>query len=84
MPAVVPTDTSAEVFAVLVGKWRAMSAAEKAVLVDALSIDTERLALAGIRSIWENPSVERERYELAVRRYGRPLARDVYGADGDR
>ena len=68
----------------LVGKWRAMSPAEKAVVVDALSIDTERLALAGIRSISENPSVEQERYELAVRRYGRPLARDVYGADGIR
>ena len=52
---------------------------QKAQVVDALSRDCERLALAGIRSESPGATVSRLRYLLAVRRLGRDLALRAFG-----
>jgi anti-sigma factor RsiW len=74
-------DTSDEVHARQVARWRAMSSTERAALVELLSADVTEMALADIRR--EHPQGSAgERRELVARRYGRRLADEVYGPEG--
>ena len=74
-------DTSPDAQRILVERWRRMPAWEKAGLVNLLSRDCERLAIAGIRS--QHPGLEsrEERRLLALRRLGRDLTLRVFGDD---
>lgn len=74
-------DTSTDAQRILVEHWRRMPAWEKARLVNLLSLDCERLAVAGIRS--QRPGLGRrgERLLLAVRRLGRELTVRAFGDD---
>lgn len=67
-------DTSPEVQALLVERWRSMSPAEKARVVDTLTRDCTVLACAGIRDRHPNASPEQVRFLLGVRRLGREVA----------
>jgi len=76
-------DTPPEVQALLAERWRRMSPAEKARLVDAWSRDLDTLARAGIRTQFPGATPDEVRFHLAVRKYGLELARRVY-PQGDR
>jgi len=65
----------------LVERWRAMPAWEKAQCVNELSGDCERLAPAGIRHDSPNVTPHQARVLLAARRFGRALARRAFGGD---
>ena len=59
-------------------RWREMSAAEKAALVQALTRTTHELAAAGIAARYPD-ATPRERFlRLAVLRLGRALAEEAY------
>ena len=67
-------DTSTEIDRRLVERWISMTFTERAILTEALCVDTTTLALAGIRR--ENPDLSHDEqlYELAIRRYGKAFA----------
>ena len=67
-------DTSPEVQALLVERWRTMSPAEKASLVDTLTLDCIALACAGIRDRHPDASPEQVRFFLGVRCLGLEVA----------
>jgi anti-sigma factor RsiW len=77
----VALDTSDEVHARQVARWRAMSPSERAALVEVLSADVTEMALTDIRREHTRGSAG-ERRELVARRYGRSLADEVYGPEG--
>jgi hypothetical protein len=81
VPAAFATDTDAMAHRLMVAKWRAMTMAERVATIDALQHDCNALAVAGIREAEPEASPDRTRYLLAVRRYGRRLADEVYGRD---
>ncbi len=65
----------------MAAKWRAMTIADRVATIEALQQDCTALALTGIREAEPNAAPARIRYLLAVRRYGRRLADEVYGHD---
>ncbi len=73
-PRSIPADTDPEAFEVLVGSWRAMTAADRVAAVDQLTADVELMARTGIRA--DNPDMSdvEVRHELARRRFGSQLA----------
>ena len=77
-----PHDTSPEAWAALQARLDALQPGEKAQLANAMSIDCERLARAGIAVNEPDASDARIRYLLAVRRYGRPFADTTLGPTG--
>jgi hypothetical protein len=79
-PASIPADTDPAAFALLVDRWRSMSTAERAGLVEQLNADVERIAIAGIRSQYPDLSETGIRHELARRRLGADLADEAYGS----
>jgi len=76
----IPVDTSAEAWAVVQERLCALPPDEKAQLANAMSIDCERLARAGIAVSEPSASDSRIRYLLAVRRYGSDFAEAVLGS----
>jgi hypothetical protein len=74
-------DTSPEVQRLLVERWRAMPTWRKAELVNALSRDCERLALAGIRERHPDATPEEARLRLGALRLGRELMIQAFGWD---
>lgn len=75
-----PVDTSEEAWMIVQDRLRTLSVADKAHLANALSIDCERLARAGIVAMEPAASEARIRYILAERRYGTDMARAAFGA----
>jgi hypothetical protein len=77
-PAVLSSDTTAEMERRQVAIWRAMAPAEKLALVNRASLDAAALALAGIRS--RHPGIsDRECFlRLAELRLGSSLVRAAY------
>jgi hypothetical protein len=67
-------DTASEIDAVLVARWRVMSANERASLTDRICRDVETIAIAGIRATMPSATDRDVRHELARRRYGSALA----------
>ena len=76
--ASIPADTEAEVFEILVARWRSMSIADRVALVDQINADVEVLAIAGIRHQKPQLSEIEIRHELARRRFGAGLADAAY------
>jgi len=76
-----PSDTAPEVERVLLERWRAMTTAEKAALVERLTRASEALALAGIRDRHPHADEEELRLRLGGLRIGRRLMVEVYGWD---
>lgn len=74
-------DTSGEAQRRLVAAWRAMSPQAKAALVNALSLDVTRLALAGIRERHPAASPEEQRMRLGTLLLGGPLMREAFAWD---
>ena len=74
-----PADTSPEVFEFMIERWRTMTLADRAALVDALNRDVETLARAGIRAAHPEYSERETLRELTRRRYGSELADAAYG-----
>jgi hypothetical protein len=74
-------DTSAEVWAVVQERLHALRPAEKAQLANALSIDCERLARAGIAVSEPSATDSRVSYLLAIRRYGPDFAETMLRND---
>jgi hypothetical protein len=77
------SDTSPEIEALLLARWRAMSPATRLRVVFELSEADDALAMAGIRR--RHPSAgEREiRMRLVALKYGRDLALDAFAWDPD-
>lgn len=71
-------DTSIEAQSMLDARFVAMSSAERATVAEQLSSACTALAIAGIRAA--NPALSEAdlAYHLALRRYGRQLADEVY------
>ena len=67
-----PIDTSAEAWHIVQERLKALSVARKVELANALSIDSERLARAGIAAMEPEASEDRIRYILAKRLSRRP------------
>ena len=78
MAVVLSSDTSPAAEAVLVRRWREMSATEKAALIVDLTASVNDLALAGIRHRYPDASPRERFLRLAVLRLGRPLALRAY------
>jgi hypothetical protein len=78
------TDTSAEVSRKMVLRWRSMSPDQKGELVEAMCADVDEIARLGIRRTEPDVSVEREKWLMMVRRYGRNAARAVLGDEPPR
>jgi hypothetical protein len=74
----VPLDTEPAVFGLLVERWRAMTVAERAALIDQLCADVELLARTGILTDDPDLSETEVLHQLARRRYGAALADDAY------
>jgi len=74
-------DTSPDVQRMLVARFRTMTTAEKAQLVDSLTRGCEALALAGIRMRHPDATAEELRLRLGALRMGRDLVLAVYGWD---
>ena len=74
----IPADTEPAAFALLVERWRAMSVAEKVDLVDQLTADVERMAVAGIRAAHPDLTGTEVCHELARRRFGVELADQAF------
>lgn len=70
----VPPDTDPEVFGRQIARWRAMTAAERALLADRLSVDVASMASAGIRRDHPGISDHDLMAELIRRRNGAALA----------
>lgn len=79
MPSVFAADTSAEASALLIATWRSMSSIEKAELVEAMCLEADELARLGIAYREGEVTIERERYLMALRRYGREFANTYFG-----
>jgi hypothetical protein len=74
----VPADTDAEVYALLVNRWRSMTVAERLTQADQLCRDVEQIALTGIRTAHPGLDDVAIARELARRRYGEELAGAAY------
>lgn len=70
----IPSDTSDEARDHLVGRLRAMTPAQRALLADQLSLDVATIALAGIRAANPEMTEGDALRELARRRYGSVVA----------
>jgi len=64
------SDTSKEIEDLQVEIWRTASIEQKINMVVSLTTAATDLAIAGIRHNSPGISIEEERYQLAVRRYG--------------
>jgi hypothetical protein len=74
----VAVDTDASVSALLTARWRTMTPAERAEVVEQACFDVERLARAGIAALHPDYSEREVCHELARRRYGSALADAAY------
>jgi hypothetical protein len=72
-------DTTPEVQAILNDRLRALSIADKARMVDELTTAVTQLSIAGIQRDHPNATDDDVRYHLALRRYSKELADEVYG-----
>jgi hypothetical protein len=79
MQPVFAVDTSVEASALLIAKWRSMSFVEKAELVEAMCLEADELARLGIAFREGAVTIERERYLMALRRYGQAFADTYFG-----
>ena len=79
-PSSIPADTSPEVFARQVERWRTMTIPERVELIEQLHADVEAMAIAGIRAATPGLSDLELRHELARRRYGSALADAAYAS----
>ena len=79
VPSVFAADTSEDATAQLVASWRLMSSVEKAELVEAMCLEADELARLGIAYREGKVTVERERFLMAVRRYGSEFANTYFG-----
>lgn len=70
-------DTTPEAQALLVERWRRMSPAQKAEVVQSLTRDCTALATAGIRASRPGASAGEVRLELARRRFGPEVAERI-------
>ena len=77
--SVFAADTSGAASALLVASWRSMSSVEKAELVEAMCLEADDLARLGIAFREGEVSIERERFLMAVRRYGSEFAHTYFG-----
>lgn len=75
------TDTSDEVSAMLVQRWRSMSVVEKFQAVAAANRDCALLAEAGVRHRYPEANEEEVRLRVAALHLGRDLSVAVYGWD---
>jgi hypothetical protein len=71
-------DTSAEIEQRQIAGWRAMTPAQKAALIAALSSSAREMALAGIRHRFPNASPREQFLRLALLTIGPDLARRAY------
>lgn len=74
-----PVDTSKEAYDVMVDCWAAMSALEKAELIEAMCLEVDELARLGIAAMEGEVSPERERFLIMERRYGKGFATSILG-----
>jgi len=74
----VPSDTSPEIEAMQVERWRAMTVGERVELLRSMHTAVEQIAVAGIRAVDPSADDVEIRYQLAVRRYGRQLAEEAF------
>jgi len=74
-------DTSLDVHRMIVERWREMTPAAKAQLVNALTRDCETLALAGLRVRHPDATADELRLRVGGLRLGRDLMIEVYGWD---
>ncbi len=74
-------DTSAEVAALLVERWRSMTPTDKFRAVDAANRSVEALAAAGVRQRHPGASDEEVRRRVVALRIGRELSIAAYGWD---
>lgn len=74
----IPADTTEEAFDRQVDRWRVMTIAERAELIDGLSRDLTEITRAGIEAA--SPGLDETAFlrELARRRYGDELAEAAY------
>lgn len=75
------SDTHPDLRPLVVDRWRAMTATDRAELVDRLSADTCALALAGIRARHPDATPEEEQMYLRVVLHGPEVAREAFGWD---
>ena len=80
LPTPLSADTSAEIEARQVERWRQMSGAEKAAIVSGLTQAVYELARAGIRHRFPHAPEDEVHLRLAVVTLGPALARQVYPA----
>lgn len=73
-------DTSLDVQQRVLERFKSMTLSERAATAQSLSDMCTDLALAGMRHQHGELSAENLRWHLAARRYGRPLADQVYGS----
>jgi hypothetical protein len=74
-------DTALDVHELIIARFRAMTPAAKAQLVNALTRDCETLALAGIRIRHPDATADELRLRLGGMRLGRNLMIEAYGWD---
>lgn len=74
----VSADTDPGVHRMMVERWRAMTVADRAAVVERLCADVERLARAGIAARYPDYTELEICHELARRRYGSRLADAAY------
>ena len=77
-PTPLSADTSLEIEALQIERWRQMSGAEKAAIVSGLTRAVYELARAGIRHRFPNASEDEVHLRLAVVTLGPALALEAY------
>jgi len=75
------SDTSAEIEALMLGRWRAMTPAARLRRVCELSEADDALAMAGIRRRYPQADKREVRVRLATLKYGRELALQAFAWD---
>ena len=82
-PVTQSPDTSPEIEALQVARWRAMEPWEKIAIVRSLNRLVDGAAVAGIRERHPEADAREVRMRLAALRYGRDFTADVLGWDPD-
>lgn len=65
----------------MLDRWRCLLPAERAKVMEAMSIDIDQMARSGIRMREPNASPSRESWLMMSRRYGRSMAEEVLGPE---
>lgn len=84
MTSIGVADTPPDVAAIQIARWRSMTTAERAELLDRLCADVTALALTGIDRDLPGLDHHGRLRELARRRYGDELADAAYGTASTR